>query len=288
MFDPLKRMITKPSPCLFLVLGLLTAVFGKVCIAQEPAVVAETAAGNQAEAKADPSDEVKPQTDSAGEPPAETQTLLVNDKLLRFTLPVTWQQVEPRSRLVEVEFAILANESETEGDQRDPMPTKPVGTEDSAKTKKGPAGRLTMMAAGGDVDSNIRRWVGQFRLGRDADGKDAMRRDRRRLRGAVAHVLDIAGTFFDSPKGPLGPKVELPDYRMLGAIIEIEGAGKYFVKFYGPVEIVDDNAEAFESMLEQLEVVSADSLPVTEASETEPSTEATPSTEAGTKAEVQG
>ena len=68
-------------------------------------------------------------------------------------------------------------------------------------------------------------------------------------------MLDIAGTYFDSPRGPFGPKVELADYRMLGAIIEVEGAGKYFVKFYGPAEIVEENLEAFQAMLESLVVV---------------------------------
>jgi hypothetical protein len=82
-----------------------------------------------------------------------------------------------------------------------------------------------------------------------------MRRDELKLRGAVAHVLDIAGTYFDSPQGPFGPKVELTDYRMLGAIIEIEGAGKYFVKFYGPATIVEENREAFEEMLASLQVI---------------------------------
>jgi len=215
-----------------------------------------------AEAKADAAAK-QPSVQPVADPPAKveaptveskTKTILVNEKQLRFTVPTTWQQVEPRNRLVEVEFAILPQELADASE--DETTTEPAAntTEAEALTAE-PVGRLTMMSAGGDVDANIRRWVGQFRLGRDAGGKDAMRRDRRPLRGAVAHVLDIAGTFFDSPKGPLGPKVELPNYRMLGAIIEVESAGKYFVKFYGPAEIVDENAEAFAAMLEQLEVV---------------------------------
>ena len=172
----------------------------------------------------------------------ELQTLLVHDKRLQLIAPAAWKVVEPRNNLIELELTILPGDRADEPDN-------------DASDEPKPRGRLTMMAAGGDVDGNIRRWVGQFRLGRDADGKDAMRRDRRKLRGAVAHVLDIAGTYFDSPRGPFGPKVELADYRMLGAIIEVEGAGKYFVKFYGPAEIVEENHEAFQAMLESLVVV---------------------------------
>ena len=182
----------------------------------------------------------------AEDEPVETQTLLVHDDQLRLVVPASWKLVKPRNNLIEVELTILPREEEemAEDTKEEPNDDQPL-----------PRGRLTMMSAGGDVEANIRRWVGQFRLGRDADGKDAMRRDERRLRGAVANVLDIAGTYFDTPRGPFGPKVELSDYRMLGAIIEVEGAGKYFVKFYGPAEIVEENVEAFEEMLSSLELV---------------------------------
>lgn len=183
---------------------------------------------------------------SAREEPPKTQTLLVDNDRLRLVVPASWKLEKPRSNIIDVELSILPREDAS----------RTAESQDTRPDKLPPLrGRLTMMAAGGDVDANIRRWVGQFRLGRDADGKDAMHRDRRRLRGAVAHVLDIAGTYFDTPDGPFGPKVELSDYRMLGAIIEIEGAGKYFVKFYGPAAIVEENREAFEEMLSSLELV---------------------------------
>jgi hypothetical protein len=182
-------------------------------------------------------------------------TLLVHDKQLQVAVPTRWQKVTPRNRLIEVELTIPPAEVEE----------RAVEDTLDQSSELTPRGRLTMMAAGGDVESNIRRWVGQFRLGRDADGKDAMHREERKLRGAVAHVLDIAGTYFDSPQGPFGPKVELTDYRMLGAIIEIEGAGKYFVKLYGPAVIVEANREAFEEMLTSLELVDPATEPATPA-----------------------
>lgn len=159
---------------------------------------------------------------------------------LQLSAPSTWKKVKPRSNLIEVEFSIPP--AEADGVEK----TDPIGDVEV------PHGRLTMMSAGGDVDANIRRWISQFRLGRDADGKDAMKREEKKIECGVVHTLDIAGTFFDSPRGPFGPKIERPDYRMLGAIIEVNGAGKFFIKFYGPAKLVERNQKAFEKMLAKI------------------------------------
>lgn len=210
---------------------------------------------DSAEAEAASPTETSAQSTEANEheeAAAEEQTLVVHESKLQFTVPAAWKVVKPRNNIIDMELQVPASE----GDE--PSETAPVAESPAHQ------GRLTMMAAGGDVDANIRRWVGQFRLGRDADGKDAMRRDRHKLRGAVAHVLDIAGTYFDSPQGPMGPKVELPNYRMLGAVIEVEGSGKYFVKFYGPAKIVEENRAAFEHMLSSMQVVEPSEQPPAE------------------------
>ena len=174
-------------------------------------------------------------TEGAEEEPEPTQEIEAYERRLRLTLPERWKRVKPRNNLIEIEFAVPRLEEDKETPEEERV-----------------RGRLTMSSAGGSIDANMRRWIGQFRLGRDADGKDAMRRDAKRLRGAVAHTLDIAGTFFDSPRGPLGPKIERSDYRMLSAIVEVEGAGRYFIKFYGPQDLVEENAEAFDAMIETL------------------------------------
>ena len=201
-----------------------------------------------------------------------TQTLDVYDKRIRLVIPATWKVVEPSNNLVEVEISIPPKEAATK-------PTTETETDEAPLH-----GRLTMMSAGGEVDSNIRRWVGQFRLGRDAGGKDAMRRDERKLRGARAHLLDITGTYFESPQGRLGQKVERPDYRMLGAIIEVEGAGKFFVKFYGPAKLVECNREAFDQMLDTLQVLDPDDETADDSEADTKATDEPAPTEAPTKA----
>ena len=71
----------------------------------------------------------------------------------------------------------------------------------------------------------------------------------------TVHTVDIDGTFMEGSGGPFSraPKVEREDYRMLAAIIEFKDAdNKYFIKFYGPKNIVDHNEQKFKDMLGSL------------------------------------
>lgn len=224
-----------------LVMAGCLLVFNSPATAAQDEVAAKPNEVDVPEATEDATQEESDEATKPDEP--KLQTLLVKDRRLRLKVPARWKVVKPRNNVVELELSISPL------DEKDQPPVDPADEKSPPRR-----GRMTVMGAGGDVDTNIRNWIGQFRLGRDADGKDAMRRDRRRLRGAIAHVLDITGTYFDSPHGQRGPKVELPDYRMLGAVIEIEGAGSYYVKFYGPAKIVEENREAFEEMLSSLEI----------------------------------
>src|SRR5438045_4373036 len=68
----------------------------------------------------------------------EGSTYTIGEGKLALTAPASWTKKEPTSRIVEVEFAVPP----AKGDET--------------------AGRLTAMGAGGSVESNIDRWVGQF------------------------------------------------------------------------------------------------------------------------------
>ena len=175
------------------------------------------------------------------EKPEEMQTLTLHEGRLRFRLPAAWKRVKPRNRLIEMELAVLPQRKK---DDPEPDP-------------KQTPGRMTLMSSGGSPETILRRWAGRFRLGQDADGKDTMHRDVIEMDQAVVHTLDISGAYFDEPKGPLRPKVEMPNTRMLGAIIEVEQAGRFFVKIYGPEPLVTEQAEAFWKMLAELEVLEA-------------------------------
>ena len=113
------------------------------------------------------------------------------------------------------------------------------------------------MGAGGGVQANINRWVDQFVQPDGSESKDKTKIEKKQLDGTEVHVVSITGTYKDRPGG--GPFTQTPvvlreDYRMLSAIIATPGQGHYFIKMYGPRKTVDAQQEAFEQMVESLQV----------------------------------
>ena len=149
----------------------------------------------------------------------------------KLQLPVSgaWKSVKPRSRIIQFEFSIPA----AEGDEQ--------------------AGRLTIMAAGGSIPANIARWEGQFR---SADGQplaeDAKKVEKKKIGELEVHLVDISGNFQDKPRGPFGPSVSRPNYRMLAAIVPTSDRGIWFIKSYGPKKTMDAAQAEFEKMIEGL------------------------------------
>lgn len=148
--------------------------------------------------------------------------------LFKLTAPEKWVKKEPKSKIVEFEYAAPA----TKGDTED--------------------GRLTVMRAGGGVDANIDRWIGQFT---QPDGKataDRAKRSKKNVGGLDVHLVDISGTYKDQPGGPFGPSVNRDKYRMVAAIIVSKDA-QVFLKFYGPEQTISDNEKAFQAMIDGLD-----------------------------------
>jgi hypothetical protein len=112
------------------------------------------------------------------------------------------------------------------------------------------------MGAGGTVDQNVERWIGQFKQPDGKNTKDKTKIEKKKLAGLEVQVVDIAGTYKDMPAGPFagGKATDRENYRMLGAIIPGgESIGNYFIKFYGPAEIVKEHEKGFLKMVESLE-----------------------------------
>ena len=117
-----------------------------------------------------------------------------------------------------------------------------------------PAGRMTVMGAGGSVQANVDRWYGQFIQPDGSPTKDKSTTKTLKLAGCSVTLVDIPGTYKDMPMGPFGggKAVERPNYRMLAAIVETPDAGNYFLKFYGPADCVSKHADGFRGMIEGL------------------------------------
>lgn len=163
---------------------------------------------------------------------AADEKISVADGKLVFKAPERWQRRQPTSTIVEHEFAI----PKSEGDSAD--------------------GRMTVMGAGGSVDANIDRWVGQFQApGGEKLTKDKAKIDKKKIAGEDFVIVDISGTYLDKPGGPFTPgaPVERKNYRMLAGVLTNKKLGNYFFKFYGPEKTVEANETAFLKMLESLE-----------------------------------
>jgi hypothetical protein len=154
----------------------------------------------------------------------------IGEGAVALTAPASWTKKEPTSRIIEAEFAI-----------------PPAGGDASP-------GRLTAMGAGGSVEQNVDRWIGQFVGPGGTPPKP--QRDKATVSGAQVEIVDLAGTYKDSPGGPFagGKTVMRDNYRMLGAIIQTKEKGNYFLKLYGPKATIDANAGAFQEMVKGLKV----------------------------------
>lgn len=157
---------------------------------------------------------------------AEESEMVIGEGKYALPIPKGWERRQPRTNIVEHEFAVAA----VEGDPAD--------------------GRVTVMAAGGSVSDNLDRWFGQFSQPDGSSTRDKAVVDKLTVAGFPAHVVDIGGTFDDRP--PFGGGgVKREDYRLLGAIIETK-AGNYFIKLVGPDKTVAGQRDAFRKMVEGL------------------------------------
>jgi hypothetical protein len=169
----------------------------------------------------------------AAEPAADIPAFTIADGSLSLEAPEGFVRVRPSSGMIETEFAIP---SEGKGD-------------DGAEL---PAGRMTVMGAGGTIQANIDRWCGQFAQADGGDTKEKTTTKTFKVAGSSVTLVDIPGTYLDQPGGPFagGKVVQRPGYRMLAGIVETPDAGNYFLKFYGPDATVDHHADGFKKMLE--------------------------------------
>ena len=161
---------------------------------------------------------------------AADDKIAVAEGKLVVTAPAGWQRKRPESGIVEHEFAI----PKAEGDDAD--------------------GRMTVMGAGGSVDANIDRWLGQFL---NAEGekltKEKAKIEKKKIAGEDVVLVDIAGTYVDKPPFAPGSGTQRKNYRMLAGVVTTKQHGNYFFKFYGPEKTVEANEDAFVKMIESLE-----------------------------------
>ena len=162
--------------------------------------------------------------------PAGREIGLAEGKII-FEAPMTWTRKQPKSRIIEHEFAV---------------PAVGEGKDD---------GRFTVMGAGGGIEANIARWQGQFTQGDGTTTAEKTKTQKLQVNGVEVYYVDISGDYKDSA-GPFNPApaVTRPNYRMLAAIVNSEKLGQYFLKFYGPKDLVTANEKPFQDMVNALKL----------------------------------
>lgn len=95
---------------------------------------------------------------------------------------------------------------------------------------------------GGDVDSNLQRWLEQFEQGARASRSSVS------VNGLSVTRVEIEGRYL----APAGPRMESqgskPGWRLLGAIVEAP-AGRVFFKSTGPARALDAARPAFDALI---------------------------------------
>lgn len=156
--------------------------------------------------------------DKKAEKPAATKEIKVDDITLK--VPASWKEEKTASNFRKAQFKIEKAEGDSE------------------------PGELVVFyfpGGGGDVDANIKRWIGQF---------DAKERKAKTMQGESPQgkyvIADITGTY----NMPVGPIVQqktrpLPGARMLSVMLSVPDKGNYFLKLTGPEKTVTAAAKAF-------------------------------------------
>ncbi|HTY36757.1 MAG TPA: hypothetical protein VMH23_06585, partial [Bacteroidota bacterium] len=138
-----------------------------------------------------------------------------------WSYPSRWSKAGPRAMRV-VTYTIPAAQGDAEGGE--------------CAVSYFPTG------AGGDIESNIQRWSGQF------ENAPAPMKKEEEVNGMKVAKVVIAGNYL----APAGPMMESQgkkeNFRLFGAIVEAP-EGKVFFKFTGPAKTVEGSGAEFDALI---------------------------------------
>lgn len=154
----------------------------------------------------------------------ETKVVKFQDKTsgaeISLTVPADWTQQKPQSNLRLGQFAIPP----VEGDEQ-----------------PGELAIFVFPRGGGDVKSNLNRWIGEFA----ADDREVKLFKGKSEQGDY-YLSDLKGTY-NKPVGPpiAGKKMPTPGSRALGVILQVPDKNSFYLKFTGPEMTVTAAEKAY-------------------------------------------
>jgi hypothetical protein len=103
---------------------------------------------------------------------------------------------------------------------------------------------LSIAMAGGSVDANADRWIGQF----DPEGRSSAKRSVRKVGSLDVLVVEVQGSY----SGGMAAEAPVqPGWALLGAIVPMPGM-PYFFKLTGPAKSVAAARGEFDAMIASL------------------------------------
>jgi hypothetical protein len=104
---------------------------------------------------------------------------------------------------------------------------------------------------GGDARTNALRWAQQFKNHEGRPAVADLKTREIRVNGMRVTLVEVAGAFQGGVGMGQPAQPEMPDYMLLGAIVEGPDAN-WFFKFTGPRSTVAAERPAFEKMIQSL------------------------------------
>jgi hypothetical protein len=104
---------------------------------------------------------------------------------------------------------------------------------------------------GGDPMSNAKRWADMFSSADGSSAANTMKTSEIEVGGLKVFVVEVAGTYSGGMTMTAAPPKPMPGYRLLGAVAPGPDANWYF-KFTGPDATVNEQRDAFTSMVKSL------------------------------------
>lgn len=102
---------------------------------------------------------------------------------------------------------------------------------------------MSVMQAGGSVDANVQRWIGQF----DAEGQKTAKRTTKKVGNLDVTIVEIEGTFVGG-MGMGKDRGEEKNWVLLGAIVATPGMPHFF-KLTGPAKTVKASRPEFDALV---------------------------------------